>query len=266
MAFCPNFSGLLVADTGAGKVLLARVRCKAWDCPHCAQLNRAIWKARLIYGINEIGKDWSFWTITAHRKMRGYDASLISLREAWGKLYHRLKRTFGAFQYARIYEPHKDGSLHIHVISTIIWPDIRTGKRKNGERFSYSRWLKDTVPVCGGGYQTDAKNLEGHAGYVAGYVVKYMTKEISAFKRVRGRVRRIQTCQKWPKSELTADDGSELEWVLKDALYIEDCVGYWQAGKQIVDISTGQIVDSDVFDTWFFYPPEFASVEKAGYD
>lgn len=260
MNFCPNFSGLLLADDGTSKVLVARVRCKQWDCPHCAQLNRAVWKARLIHGINMIDSDWSFWTITAHQKMRGYDSSLISLRGAWGKLYHRLKRKFGGFSYARVYEPHYDGSLHIHVISTITWPDLKTGKRPNGKEFSYSRWLKDTMPACGGGYQTGAKNIDGHAGYVAGYVVKYMTKEVSAFKKARGRLRRIQTSQKWPKSELEAADGSRLEWRLTDALYPEDCVPLWQAGKQIVDISTGQVVDSDVFLTWYSYPPPVANV------
>lgn len=264
MDFCPNFSGLLLADDGNGKVLLARVRCKQWDCPHCANLNRAIWKAKLIHGINEVGGAWSFWTITAHRKMRGYDASLKSLRGAWGKLYHRLKRRQGAFQYARIYEPHSDGSLHIHVISNFLWSDIVAGVARDGGAISYSRWLKDTIPACGGGYQTDCRNLAGNASGTAGYIVKYMTKEAKEFKKSRGRLRRIQTSQKWPKKDLTDAAGEKLDWTLMDALYPKDCVGFWRDGKEIVDISTGQVIDSDVFLVWSHYPVQFASRDEIG--
>lgn len=262
MSFCPNFSGLLLADDGGGRILIARTRCKQWDCPHCAELNRAIWKARIIHGVNEVGGDWSFWSLTAHRKMRGYDKSLLSLRGAWGKLYHRIKRKFGGFQYARIYEPHKDGSLHIHVISNLVFEDIVKGKTKGGKALSYSRWLRDTIPKCGGGYQTDAQNIEGHAGYVAGYIVKYMTKELGAFRSARGRLRRIQLSQKWPKMELTDTSGNKLEWTLIDALWLRECVGYWNDKKQIVDISTGRIIDSDVFEVFEYYPVEIADVEK----
>ncbi len=264
MSFCPNFSGLLWSDDGAGRILLARTRCKQWDCHHCSELNRAIWKAKLIHGINEIGGAWSFWSITAHRKMRGYDASLRNLRGAWGKLYHRLKRKHGSFQYARVYEPHSDGSLHIHVISNIVFADIVAGVARNGNAINYSRWLKDTVPACGGGYQTDARNLTGHGGYVASYVVKYMTKEIGAFTKARGRLRRIQLSQKWPKTGLTDVAGDKLAWTLIDALYPRDCVGFWQDGKEIVDISTGQVIDSDVFLTFAYYPVQLANDEKMG--
>lgn len=255
MSYCANWSGVLTAETGDGRVLVAPTRCKLWSCPVCVNLNRKIWTAKLIHGINEIGGDWSFWTITAHRLKRGFDQSLDNLRLVWRKLYYRLKRKFGGFHYARIMECHRDSSVHWHFVSTISWTDVHRGTARDGRELSYSRWLKDTVPSCGGGFEVDTRNIEGHPGAVAGYIVKYMTKESGLQREMRGRVRRIQTSQKWPKKSLTDDNGDALDWQLRSALFLDTAAKYWRAGVAVVDITTGEHITSDHYLDAPYYPP-----------
>ena len=147
-----------------GNVTFTRGACKQWSCPECALVNARKWIARIIEGVNVLSGDWFFATVTAHRRMRG-ERSLLNLRQNWHKLRKRMARyaVKGGLEmaYARVWEHHKDGSYHMHIINNV---GVNT------------RWLKDNAASCGMGYQAH-QDAEVNAGQVAGYVAKYMLKQ-----------------------------------------------------------------------------------------
>ncbi len=148
-----------------GKITFARGACNMWSCPECAMKNAKRWIARIIDGINKLDSDaWYFATVTAHRWWRG-DKSLINLRSNWHKLRKRMarmaKKMAIELYYTRVWEHHKDGSYHLHLITNVPLTQ---------------KWLKDNAAECGMGYQAHMDDLV-NAGQAAGYVAKYMLKQ-----------------------------------------------------------------------------------------
>lgn len=220
MDYCPNLNMLAVADTPRnGQRIFVRLRCKMWTCEYCAKINRAMWRAKLIHHIHETRGNWSWFTLTAHRYARGEQKSLNNLRGAWDSLIKRMKRKYGKFSYARIYEQHEDKSYHIHAIASIHFDDIAIRKsRTSDKKTSYSRWLKKTAWELGTGMYTHAENIalnELHSGYVASYITKYIVKLSPELKQEFGRVRHIQTSQNWIVREFTSEDS----WQLTHGIY-----------------------------------------------
>lgn len=177
---------------------LFRGSCKKWSCPVCGARNGKRWLARLLHHMNETktnGK-WYFLTITAHRKMRGQEASLKNLREGWKKLYNRMLRKFGISEYCKVWEKHKDGSFHLHVL-------IRKKISK--------KWLKDNAVQCGMGYQVDSSKSKNE-GMVAGYIAKYLLKSFETAIDFPKGLRRIEVSHNWMKLPELLE--SDLEWTI----------------------------------------------------
>lgn len=172
-----------------GLVTFARGACKMWSCPECAMRNAKRWIARIIDGINKLPKaDWYFATVTAHKWWRG-EKSLINLRSNWHKLRKRMSRLAKKLgielAYARVWEHHKDGSYHLHLIVNL--PVTR-------------KWLKDNAAKCGMGYQAHLDEVI-NAGQAAGYVAKYMLKQSQAdtLHSFPKGARRIEVSANWVK-------------------------------------------------------------------
>lgn len=155
------------------------LRCKQWQCQYCADVNRKMWRASIIDTLNRLGDGensvWSFITLTSRKDMRGFEKSEKCLKHGWKKLYDRMRRRYGKQPYIKVYEMHQDKTLHIHAL-------VRGAIEK--------RWLKDTSVAVGMGYMVDCQHIDGHAGYVAAYVTKYMTKVEhrfpKGFRRIQG--------------------------------------------------------------------------------
>lgn len=257
--YCENFRAILVAFDG-NKKLITRTRCKQWSCEFCANINRTIWRAKIINGINEYDSDdWCWFTLTAHSRTRTASSSLSNLRGAWDVLIKRMKRKYGKFAYVRVYEEHANGAYHLHAIGSFAFGDIKTRKGKDGSEVKYSQWLAENAVDLSLGYYTHAddmkKSAEHHAGYVASYVTKYIVKMSPQFKEDLGRIRHIQTSQNWPK---LPERGNMLDWELKTGYYIDDFVNDTASGVTVVDINTGVTVTSDNFLDTYIYPPDFA--------
>jgi len=191
----PYLTGVNVDDE---KLLHIRANCKMWDCPSCAAKNAKLWIARIINGVNKLGGEWSFLTLTAHRKMRGA-SSVRNLREGWKKFYNRILASRGKnsenLYYCKAWEQHADGSFHLHILINIC-----LGKR----------WAKDNAAASGMGYQADWHEID-NAGMVAGYIAKYSLKNATQARAgivwPKG-LRRIETSRGWP--ELTRLETGEL--------------------------------------------------------
>lgn len=221
-----------------------------------------MWRAKLIHHIETVRGQWAWFTLTAHRYARGEQKSLANLRGAWDALIKRMKRKFGRFSYARIYEKHKDGSYHIHAIASINFTDIRERvSRKSGKRTAYSQWLQKTAWELGIGIYTHAENIvleTLHSGYVASYITKYVVKLTPELKQEFGRVRHIQTSQNWTVKEFEKSES----WQLTHGIYYDDILGALDDGYELLDLNTGSIVELDHFIDTYIYPPEFDHRDK----
>lgn len=203
---CPktNVPFLIGVNENAHLCLLTNASCKMWDCETCAYRNARIWVAKIINGCNRLGGTWSFLTLTANKNHRKH-ATIQNIRAGWKKFYNRILAKMGKdskdLYYAKVYEQHKDGSFHLHVLISVCF-----GKR----------WAKDNALECGMGYMADWHIVQ-NAGQVAGYIAKYTLKNATV---ARGGVqwpkglRRIETSHKWPilpKKLATSNVG----WIVK---------------------------------------------------
>lgn len=293
--FCPNYHALAVKQEYENQdIPFVRLRCGMWTCEYCAEKNRQIWRARLIHHIMQnLNREWAWFTLTAHSKARGAFRSIANLRQAWDKLMKRMKRKYGDFSYVRIFEKHLDGSYHIHCIASIYFDDIyyrvtRKGK-KAGVPVPYSMWLKYNAIDLSTGMYTHAENFSSkftdiasfqsvaklndnltplerenaikalQAGLVASYITKYITKISPEFKDEVGRVRHIQTSQDWIRPEKTGSD----VWKFKFGIYLSDVAkAEIETQQRYVEIGTQHIVTYDDFINAYIYPPQFGETEN----
>ena len=191
-------------NESAHTAILTRPACKMWNCEACGARNAKLWIARVINGVNKLGGEWFFLTITSHKKMRGLK-SIKSLREGWKKFYNRMlaengKTADGIF-YCKVWEQHKDGGFHLHILI-----NMTLG----------TRWAKDNAAETGMGFQADWHQVD-NAGQVAGYISKYSLKNATM---ARGGIewpkglRRVEVSRKWPiLPKLKASEG--IDWYLK---------------------------------------------------
>jgi hypothetical protein len=181
----PHLTGI---NQNEHKALLVKTACKMWSCETCAARLARLWVARVINGVNKLGGDWYFFTITSLGAYRGA-SSVKAIRAGWKLLYNRILSLYGkdarALYYCKVWEQHKDGTFHLHMLAN--FPVKK-------------RWLKDNCFHCGLGYQAHIRKID-NAGQVAGYMAKYTLKNASV---ARGGIvfpkglRRIETSHKWP--------------------------------------------------------------------
>lgn len=183
--WCPNSKSPVIVGSNveAKKAYVYRPGCKTWACPSCGPRNGRRWIARMLHGMTIIGGAWSFVTLTAHEKWRG-DASLKNIQKNWGKLRKRMARAVEHdLYYVWVYERHKDMSWHVHMLYNAHLKD---------------RWWKDNARACGLGYQAKDQALE-NIGQAAGYVAKYLLKQMSLKPAYPKDMRRITVSRNFPQ-------------------------------------------------------------------
>ncbi len=183
----PDVPFFYKADDTQSVVQFEKGTCRMWSCESCGARNAKRWIARIIKGCNIHDENWSFLTITAHRKWRGAEASLKNLRKNWPKLRKRMarlaKKLGKELFYVRVWEAHKDGSFHMHTAANV---PVTT------------KWLKDNAAKCGLGYQAKSDKVK-NAGQVAGYISKYMLKSMPHATMYPRGARRIEVSANWVK-------------------------------------------------------------------
>lgn len=186
--------------------LLLKTACKQWNCPTCSARNAKLWIAKVINGVNKLGGEWWFFTITSNRHLRG-KSSIKAIREGWKKLYNRILALYGkeasGLYYVKVWEQHKNGTFHLHMLAN--FPVTR-------------RWLKNNAHSTGLGYQAHIRAID-NAGQVAGYMAKYTLKNASVEQggvAIPKGLRRIETSHKWPKLPKKYDTSEYLWQFFKD--------------------------------------------------
>lgn len=199
----------------------AKGTCKMWACEPCGARNAKRWIARIIKGCNTHANDWYFCTMTADENWRGADNSLRNLRRNWAKLRKRLarlaKKSDRGFYYVRVWEAHKDGSFHMHLITNF---PVTT------------KWLKDNAKTCGLGHQARSEKT-ANPGQVAGYISKYMVKSLPNASHYPKGARRIEVSTNWLKWN---EKESEWDVCLTLGVAVMKRDGFKMKGYRVIDL------------------------------
>lgn len=234
----------------------ARAGCDKWACKVCAESKKRRLMARAINGIAmHPDKQWYFITITAPSYARGFDASLKAFRAGYRKVYKAMvaaKKSYnlaGDMLMLKIFERHKDGTLHIHIITDVNWQSRKTRKsdkkrapytfvyrnrikRKNGSDYYRSSFLADKCAGAGLGYIGECRPLiaeDGTAGYlIAFYVAKYVTKDAESGAGDWPKyAHRVEFSANWPPLPPLEHDDPFAWQVATRAAVLHDLLDHW---------------------------------------
>ena len=205
--------------------------------------------------------------MTANEKTRTQEASLANLRVGLDKLFRRLRRIYGRIDYVRVYEVHKKGAFHAHLVICGLSPRLQkirtrggfeafrqTDKPRGKGNWSIRTWLRRTARQLQMGYMVDVSAMENTPQVVA-YITKYMSKAAQSF-HVPG-LRRIQTSQRIGSPKEKSGGG----WVVTRAVWGGD-VGY---GK-LLDAQTKEVIPPSYWLTHYVYPDTGNSDNKINVD
>lgn len=258
---CEAFDGLAVIDGDPDTEMpVVRLRCGMWSCEYCATKNRAIWRAHIIDTVNKLGGDWLFMTITAHGNAHRAGKTLINLKNAWKRLYDRIRYKFKGQQieYVWLFELHSSTTLsgkkqkkqyHIHALlrATVAGDNVWNAKREYWYHPEMHNWLKDNAAAVGAGFMCHcAKINDGNGGLVSAYITKYMTKDAQNLVMPKHQ-RRISASRGFgsPKAKETG-----LHWEFRAHLLKGDVLRH----TRVIDYTTGEVVTREHFEDNELYP------------
>lgn len=140
------------------------IRCKLWSCPVCSQINRA-----RVIAIARNSRPRALLTLTvSSRDYPDADRAAEALKRGLRLMRLRLKRhpRLSNFQFLAVFERHKSGHPHLHLLirgEFLPWRELRT------------MWEEIT-----GSYMVDIRKINS-AGLAALYCAKYIGKDLAAF-------------------------------------------------------------------------------------
>ncbi len=257
VGFCPRFKLIVWQQSAPDVVLMSRIRCKSWSCSHCAKKNRELWSSFLKMKLQRVSSNWWFVTITAHERDRSAAGSLENLRKGLDRLMKRVNRVWEGVQYVRVYEKHKKGAYHAHLVVSELSPRITRRQNKNktisfspadkteqGRTWGVQTYFRRAARDCKMGYMVKVIRLDDERQAVS-YVVKYMTKSAQSFY-ARG-LRRIQTSSRIgsPVKKRTRGDWTAAKYV-------------WQSdmppGADLIDLNTKEVIKPEYWKENVAYP------------
>lgn len=255
---CSAFLSIATTDYKDGKGMI-RLRCNQWSCETCSKMLQSKWRNHLLKVAVRLSDDWTLITITAPANAHYDMISLKVIMVNFDRFSKRLQRHFKRFEYIRVYEQHKTGEFHCHIlcgvkISTTAsdWKIINEKEYYRGEHY---KEVKKAAIECGMGYILDVRPLEDKtcqsmsSVYAIRYISKYLTKNMGA-AMPKG-TRRIQASRKIgsPKTK------SALAWTIKTGVYLDDIiVGRWYDMDE-----QGRQIEFTDFDDSHVYPHELGN-------
>lgn len=257
-------SGIWLKRESEGQITLMKAPCKKWTCPICGDVNTGRWRTRIQHGIRVLGGEWQFITWTAHENWRGMDASMKNIRKNSDKLWKRyqrmaMKRYGHTFAYVRVYEPHEDGTLHVHAFVNADYrmyeyQNMRASKAENRparkKPLKPRRWLKNNSRYCGMGYQTDVQKITDMSKATF-YITKYISKNLNARAFPDG-TRRIQTSERFPKPDWWDKNSTGEEWQpVLHGIKTRDILAHLRAGKSLYFVNESREIELSEIDPYF---------------
>jgi len=164
-----------------------------------------MWRSHLKKRIGKLGGDWYFLTLTAHENIRTPAGSLDNIRKNLDRLFKRVRRVWGKIQYVRVYEKHKKGAFHTHVVISGLSDRVDRKQARNKQihykpasgisykgTWGVQTWFRRNARELGMGFMVHIVHLDSTAKTV-NYITKYLTKDCQNFEHRY--LRRIQTSQ-----------------------------------------------------------------------
>lgn len=221
---------------------------------------------------NDPEKKWTFFTFTLQAKDHKQGVSSLHYwRNSWDKLMKRLKREYGNFDYVRVFEQHKSGAFHVHMLASCRPDDLREVIREDGKRVHTSKIVKAHLTSLKLGYIHDCKPLEedgtheqsSYAALVSAYLAKYLTKDIQGDVREilkaenMGRVRMIQTSQGFAQTPTQEGDRVWTVGPIRESEAIE----IWHNNIDVRDVDRRITLTDDDFYGYDHYPNKIVDLE-----
>lgn len=259
MQFCQNYRRVAWSHLDGGKAVIVRLRCGEWSCQYCAAKNQSIWRAFLLKQLPTLSDDWYLITLTAHSRLRTRGQSLANIRDNIDRLIKRLHRTFGEFEYVRVYEKHPTSdAIHAHLIISDLADYVVHGHYKNSQRgfvgvlerpyrlgcWSLLSYIKIVTQDCNMGYVAHGKALVGNPSFAVNYVCKYLTKDLQGIEE-KG-LRHVQTTRRIGSPSVAGVK----KWQVGSVVTKWD----FQPGEKLTDLNTGELMYPDDWDSWTMYP------------
>jgi len=256
MSYCPKFNLIVWQVSAPGTVIMSRVRCKMWSCPFCCKQNRADWLNFLSGKLQRVSSNWWFVTLTAHEYDRSAAGSLKNLRKGIDNVMKRVRRVWDKVNYVRVFEKHKKGAYHAHLIVSEITNRVRRWVNRNktvstvacpddfqGKTWGVQTWFRRACRACKMGYMVTVRRLDSDQQAVR-YVVKYMTKDAQQFY-AKG-LHRIQT---------STGIGSPVKkkrggWTAAKYVWTSDM----PEGANLVDLNTKEVIPYEKMLQLVAYP------------
>lgn len=202
---CENFRFFVLKKPQDAMPIVIEAGCGRWDCDQCSLYLRDKWRSHLKKRILAMPGQWWFLTLTAHSKKRTAAQSIANLRRLLDLLLKRMRRLFGRIDYVRVFEKHRSGAFHAHMVLRGVSPFVAVRRTKKRTIFSpldvrdqkagawtFKTWLAKASYSLKAGYSVAAKPIANTA-QIVGYVTKYMTKSAQMFE-IKG-LRRVQCSQ-----------------------------------------------------------------------
>lgn len=265
--FCRNMQGLAQTMDVQGVLAVVRLRCKQWDCEYCAEKNRKQWLAHLAKTLPQVSNSWAFITLTAHSHSHASGKTLEACQRGVDLLLKRM-RHLSEISYVRVYENHKSGAIHAHLIVSgmperVSW-EISKKTPKNANKpirrwyikhdaphtWSLKSWLKKSALEVGLGYMVDVQFIRRDTYMATNYILKYMYKDAQTGFDKKG-LRRIAVSRDIGSPHYE----SEYTWSLLEHLTEKDIVFAAQNGLSVVDLTAKHTVTRADFRDSDVYPP-----------
>lgn len=191
----------------APKVTYSKLHCMTWNCPECARTMAKKHFHRVAAGVSGHAP-WYFETWTAagnKRRQRTAQNTLLEFRTAWPRIRAAMHRVNPAARWVRVYEKHRDGAVHMHVITDTPLVGLENFKRvfrkpkRGGDlgRWVYRASYAQIAQRVGLGRRSECVRLDGEIG-AAAYLAKYITK--GGMLGFPQNTRLVTYSQNWPKS------------------------------------------------------------------
>lgn len=184
MPYCGEWT---IASDGSHKQRALMMDCRAWNCPNCAPKRQ-----RQLVAEAAGGNPQRFITLTINRPpgetpLEAAHRMSIAWRILCRAINHKYKSQ--RFEYMAVFEAHKDGWPHLHVLARCRWISFK--------------WLQDTWKLLTGAHRVEIQKVY-NAKRAAAYIAKYIGKDPHKF----GTLKRYWHSKRWdqrPKREKLQD-------------------------------------------------------------